>query len=196
MAMTAKLETKLVKENYYGEYDDKCFIKARKFPLPIGRLLGSGQFSSVFTSLKHKNRVFKVLHTDRDPGYIAFVVDLLHTSAIQKNPHLPVIYSVTCYIFNDAQIMVVELEKLSTCINLDDSFQWVELFHIEGNDARKKHWLLLNNDIQEACMFLFYTYLKYKKELKLQYDLHDENIMLRDDGTVVITDPYARLTWT
>lgn len=200
MATTAKYLKFIHIRGQYGEYSIKQPVKKNKLPVRLGRFIGSGAFSFVFHSLTHKDRVFKVYHLDSDPAYTAFLTDLLaNQSWLQGNPHLPIIYSAICYIYDDAQIVVVELERLYDLdrhLKPEEFKKWINIFRIDlMKENWKKHWALWNPEFHAAMAFLLNLFMKYGEELKLQFDIHSGNLMVRKDGSIVVIDPLALLTW-
>lgn len=162
----------------------------RTLNIKHGKNLGSGAFGVVFESKTHKNRVIKVHSISRDTGYAAYIYAIANKK--KKNKFLPVVYSLTFYEFkNGMQILVAELERLYELQYEDaiDAVEFLEPMYCES--TRKKHWALVDEDVKDYTKFMREIYRKYRKIFSLGGDMHCGNVMIRKNGSFVVTDPFT-----
>jgi hypothetical protein len=176
--------------------------------------LGNGNFSSVFVNPK-KNYVLKI--TDKpDPGYAEYVALIKKT----RNKHFPKISDLKMLSFPnlqppvrmmghgmvnrpDTEYYVYLIEKLYPITYVDDVNKsavgrycyLVAYFHYETltkifADREMNVPRFLRND---PSLVDALKYVGKNASLNVWLDIHGSNIMQRDDGTVVITDPYAKV---
>lgn len=168
--------------------------------------LSEGAYSFVYENDK-KNYILKV-NFKQDLGYDQFV-KLIHR---RRNKHFPRISDKQQLSFASYNYNIYLIEKL---IKIPEPYcQYyssiisaiMRLYHEEMNPSLKmvldylqknyftkrefqkgKQFILSNPDLVKAAAILG-TAQKYHK---LYNDLHAKNIMKRDDGTIVIIDPYV-----
>jgi hypothetical protein len=184
--------------------------KTREFsPFPFDKdgYIGGGSYADIYKSSKFKDRVVKVAQGN-DEGFLTFLEALAKES--KTNPHFPVIYRAALvehvdggsYTFNRIYVEMERLFKLpcaeykfGTYCPLNETAHIVEALDWESNHWRRQ-WVLHGTDLAQAREWLIKLYKQKKKEIReLSNDIHDENIMIRKDGTIVITDPFATLGW-
>ena len=186
-------------------------LKLERLPLPrnkrSGRRLSEGAYAVVYQS-DFYDRVIKITHINLDEGYYLYVKEL--SKRKKYNPHFPHIYAAKRFIFKNAKILYVEMEKLedmgrsfyrdkydsdnmlvpdNETAFIVDCFNW----HRE----RKYHWLLNREpNIRSARSFLRAVEKKYARSHEIGIDSHSGNIMFRNDGTPVVTDPFSGGRWS
>lgn len=156
--------------------------------------VGGGSYCNVWGNPK-KNYVLKLTYNP-DPAYAYYV------SLIKKlhNNHLPIISDLkrikvngkNCYIYLIEKLNKADegwpvadgLNTIMQCPNtkLDELFQYATYF--------QKTYFKKNSEIVKLARLLG----KYKNKSGIRnifLDMHSGNIMQRNDGTIVITDPYA-----
>lgn len=154
-----------------------------------------GRYASVFNN-RHTGTVLKIGDADNNAGYLAY---LKLARVHQDNPFFPKVHWAS--IFNDGKerYFVVKLERLH-----------------EGNDfivERKLHppmWWMIHQFIQRCIIkedyfqdkfmgipvpkmlldFLAIIKSAFRKN-DFKWDIHEDNMMMRGDGQLVITDPWA-----
>jgi hypothetical protein len=186
------LLTELIKDRIPQYADDA----ARILRSAGWRQIGSGYHAEVYTK-PDANYVIKLFESDR--AYL----DFLKLVRQHPNKHFPKIKG---RVLIDRNIKGVRLEKLTIQQKVqvgDKSFYPSELMDVYLISLR--HDL---NTVQDKIIKYAQEYLKSNPELqealalindKLLYaysnDIHDENVMMRSDGTPVIIDPVAPSLW-
>jgi len=208
--MTFKIKTVKLKKDSGSPYFRLDYVNAipKEFLTKRTTLteLGSGAFGTVYDS-KTPGRVVKIC--DFDSAYACYVKELSKLNKKKKNPHFPTIFNVTVFEFkDDRSALVVEMERLnpmkpakydygwnySSMTPLNESAEIVASFDWSNRRFKRSNWFLTGNkELLEAREFLAKTYKKYNRpsEMGVGNDMGCSNIMLRDDGTPVVTDPFS-----
>jgi hypothetical protein len=204
------IQTYFIPFNYFKRDRRKIHrassISRNSLPIVVGRKLGSGLYGVVYESNKY-NRVLKVSFAESDSGYIAFIKEL--SKLRRENPYLPTIFSATFYVYADVTLFVVEMERLNKLKRsyyrynrstekyepTNESGIIVDYFDMSPDaeeqeqkpNQRKENWILRGDrELQFAAKFLRDTARKYECE----WDVHDDNVMIRKEGYPVINDPF------
>lgn len=153
------------------------------------KLLGSGCYSAVLEL--NENSVLKIGADTLDP-YLYFLESVQQSD----NPHFPKILDIHVDIKNN--FYIIKLEKLKP---LTDYSAYKDLYNWVFKNKRFPEWA--NEDLQHAVDHLvaladFKTHtdaiIAEKGGLLIDedsciLDLHEANVMTREDGTIVFTDP-------
>ena len=154
--------------------------------------LNSGAYSDVYKNPR-KNYVMKVT-TEPDYGYAKYV-DLIKRS---RNPHFPKISDRKTFTVRGDDYDIYLIEKLRH-LEWDIATQYVNIFRniiwtrvanlrVDLND-------LYNNNIPKILSqnpkLVSALEIIGENSSDQELDIKNDNIMERDDGTIVITDPYA-----
>lgn len=146
------------------------------------KLLGSGSFGITFEKPGYP-WVIKVFTTDNP--YKHFLDYVLKN---QDNPHLPKIKGK--FIKINSHTFAVRIEKLNKIPEDHPLVQKLEYligdFSDEPIQRNVGDWLRKH---YPRILEIFKALRKSTKELYFTYDTHDANIMMRGDGTPVVTDP-------
>lgn len=186
-------------ENSPMSYDDftYAFPKINHF-----FLLGSGYFADVFTKDNHPY-VYKVASLGKNIRSLAKAIDdpylaFLNATQEMDNPFFPRVRTLTIFKHQAASFYVAEMEKLLPLKNskLDDaSYAMREnLLHLFKH---REHCDVLNDWKENAKIYKQYKNLiasqvyQTMAKLLMDYDndLHQANMMMRQNGQLVITDP-------
>jgi hypothetical protein len=146
-----------------------------------------GLYSSVYVN-PNKNYVLK-LNKHPDPGYAKYVTLIKN----YKNPHFPIISDLKQININNKIYYVYLIEKLKQYSdnNVVKAIKYVSTF--PSLPLREIYR-------EEEIPTILLTHPKLEKALRIvgrnlgprmSLDLHSGNIMQRNDGTIVITDPYS-----
>lgn len=163
----------------------------------IGGNAGEGSYSKVFTNDK-KHYVMKVNHRP-DPAFSDF-------AALVKshpNPHFPKIGKMQTFEVYDDTYYVYLIEKLEK-IEIGEAIELSSVYESIVRAARMGNDSAIKNHVAKFKKFGNKA-KKYKLDDSLidaliligkmsgdhVLDLHEENIMMRKDGTIVITDPLS-----
>jgi uncharacterized protein Usg len=153
--------------------------------------LGWGMSSEVFQS-KHDRSVIKIFKPDK--GYTSF---LKLISENKDNPHFPKIRKLVSFKHKDNKgLHLIKLEKL----HLISSKEWVEsgivdyLLHLRNINNRE-----MKDKYKEAAEKFKIDHPRLADALDkvtgnrnyLFLDINRNNVMKRDNGQFVITDPYS-----
>ena len=147
--------------------------------------LGTGYFGSAYHR-PNKNEVVKVYNDPAYHEYAKYARDHHH-----EDPHLPKITSV--HRIKGTQLGVARMEKLNPTSMGD---KWGD------SQASREPWVGKNDDFEEAVKkhpTMKATLTKAHQHMaskghKVWADVHSGNVMKRDDGTPVLTDPFATST--
>jgi len=147
--------------------------------------LGSGFFSSVYG---HDNLDIAIKLVDDDHNYIKYIN--FYAKYGRQNPHLPRIYKYKKV--GNVEIVITEkLYPLSE--NQEDLFQVILKFkrYLMNPNNYDEYYVnnVVNYFIDEYSDLAQIIIDLYKIFGKNNIDIHQDNIMQRKDGTLVITDP-------
>lgn len=161
----------------YGDEGDKIAAKLKKTPAN-NKKLGTGAFGSAYARKDHVIKVYD------DPGYHEFAKyarDHHH-----EDPHLPKIHSVQR--IKGTSYGVVKMERLNP----------IAKGMYSDRDSDKEDWMkgknagLITGVKEHPTMSKTIEKIRAhlnSKGIEHSLDLHSGNIMKRDDGTPVLTDP-------
>lgn len=145
-------------------------------------LIGEGGFSEVYGA-PYERYVYKVSVMDRmDDGWLKYA--RLVMSEFQDNPHAPKIYKLK--VFENFYIAKMERLEFTVARSYDERVQ--SLFDkvaeaLHRNPGGYGAW---DFSQQNPALDNLITAIRLMGE---SCDFHDENAMIREDGTFVITDP-------
>ena len=153
------------------------------------RKIGSGCFGTVYGSRSLKT-VFKTGDVDDNDGYLAFIE---HALKHQSNPWFPKIKNVTIYRSTKEEFhsyFVIEMERLNELKRADEGSDVVELLDAMI-DSDKVIAKLFARSMGKVALQHITTLGKVMRILfdRHCHDLHSGNIMKRDNGQIVVTDP-------
>lgn len=189
--------------------------RPHNIPVRLGKYIGGGAFASVYEHPTIPTRIYKVCTVNWDRGYFCYLVMLSRQK--KQNPYFPIVFSATIYDYNDRSVAVVEMERLSPiddpkwdCEECTDQYGYHYYKNLPQNDeahivdifsshdtvkrAFKDRWFAKGDyDLVNAFRKIWKTYHRYDRvpERGFNYDIHWGNIMVRNDGTFVITDPFC-----
>lgn len=177
--------------------------------------LARGYDAEVYKHPTDPNKVIKVLIGGPDrparrarKGFTRFYA---FVKANPDNEHLPKFSKPKILIKNDKEtVFKVDMERLNS-VDWDDPINRIYLYATESysrvevikkmiaNLTRTHPEVLKEKNIDpeslmDAVLWLRHTVGQIRNSIgmgRLTMDLHNENIMQRDDGTLVITDPYV-----
>jgi len=170
----------------------KMISKLRKLGwVPIGE----GEFGVVFRN-ENKNYVLKV-SKNPDPAYASYV------KMIKDNPneYFPKISDIRSMMVEDKEYYMYLIERLQT-LNRESAYvvgsllKWLSQGQSPNeikNYLIKDDWraifdsIISNEELLRAILLIG----NMAKKHKFRLDIHHENVMQREDGTIVITDPYV-----
>jgi hypothetical protein len=134
---------------------------------------------------EHPDMVLKVVPHLYDPyrAYVDFVMSTKHALDPKVAAFLPVIHYVE--VTSDG-IMLVFMEKLNS-LTVEEWSESPSLRHVRYT---LDHGAIHNGDYDKAAMAL-HELLTSHMPCGAWMDLHGKNVMMRDDGQLVVTDPYA-----
>ena len=144
--------------------------------------LGAGCFGLVLCHESTPDTAYKISARLND-AYGAFA---LYSRQMQGDPHLPVIREIQTGAF----FMVVALEMLER-ISHENGWVCSEASRVATAESRMEAYTM-SEDFEDFAEFLDCAagIGRYFAGVA-QIDIHDENIMQRADGTLVITDPVS-----
>jgi hypothetical protein len=145
------------------EYENKLRVRGCE-------LLGSGLYSNVFSVPGKPDRAIKVAYMDVWPEYIKWATENGHAGGFA-----PKVYSLKFY--DDYYVAVME-RLVCTIGNIRYDFKPAQVRIFET---------LHNADKCEAVDLV--EYVRTLAQNRLSDDLHNGNVMLRSDGSMVVTDP-------
>ena len=152
--------------------------------------VGTGAFSIVFANAKKSSYVLK-LNKQPDPGYEQYV-NLIHDHPNKYYPHI-----------SDKKLL--KAGEQNFYVYLIEKLQPYGAYADSRSDALEKiianyksnirdifpegvpDFILNNNELMEALKWLRI----YSRKFGFSIDIHGENIMQRENGDLVITDPYS-----
>jgi hypothetical protein len=153
------------------DYKQNANEIAKKYGFEI---IGKGVYANVYHH-PSKTYVIKFFESISEvKGYIQFIKFCKNN----KNKHLPIIGNV--FKIKDSRYYAVKLEKLYP-INEQD---WKKIFLLFNKINTNTLDSVNDNDIDLVLL------MKQLKNIN-PIDLHDENFMKRDDGVIVIIDPWV-----
>ena len=139
--------------------------------------IGSGYYGMVFQHPKRPKEVIKLFTAN--PGYLKWIDYCKKYS--NRNPHLPKIRRAFMI---DNKTGAVFMEKLNP------SGESNKIFFLLG--ASPKVVMDTNHWLKDTNPTLYYTFKDMAEKFpRVEWDLHADNLMRRDDGTIVITDPIS-----
>ena len=150
-------------------------------------LVGMGSYGFVYEGSKSES-VLKV-NIKPDDAY-AHYVDIIK---LHDNPHFPLISDMKVFKIGKTKYYVYLIEKLKplpATLESDWIASWISKIAANSDKTIKQisktipQFLIDNPLLVEAAQIVGENLLKYLS------DLHSGNIMQREDGTIVITDPY------
>lgn len=161
-------------------------------------LLGRGVFSNVYGANKNSS-VYKIGLVDTDvenDPYLSYLYKIKN----EKNPFFPKVHNLTIFKSTVSSFYMVEMEKLYPCkehsLN-DQSYDIREnllsLFECRNHDFSQKEWQsmihLYKKYGNKEAENLFITLASLLENFK--NDIHKDNMMMRKNGQLVITDPFC-----
>ena len=178
--------------DYYKSGAEKYQYPLPKFEKRLEELgwkeLAVGSRSTVYGN-EHKSYVLKI-NNGEDNEYAGYV------NLIKRNPnkHFPKISAVRKFLIGRKTYYVYLIEKLypipdRLSMRYTEWLDWylcndvtdrAEIFH---NRLPK----IFTPEMIKACN----TLIRYSNKHRVIFDIHENNIMYRRDGTLVITDPYV-----
>jgi hypothetical protein len=182
---------KLHQDNYFKIDADNLLRK--KLSKYGWKFLNTGVFSQVFVN-PNKNFVLKI-NSNPDIGYASYVALIKH----YKNPHFPIISDMKKIIIGDANFKktyyIYLIEKLYPYKNYENN----KIFNAVSENSKLPLSQIFK---KEKIPPILLSHPKLVKALQIignyddtndiiYLDLHTGNIMQRNDGTIVITDPYS-----
>jgi hypothetical protein len=155
------------------------------------KFLGAGCYSAVFQS-KDPDTVIKVGADIFDP-YLYYVREI--TS--KENKHFPKVKKL--YIDNDNGYYIVYLEKLFE-MQEEHLVRYQEIYEWAVNEEAKPSWADATLDVAVNTIVDLADYRSYPEIVQAKtfgnvsydacrLDLHESNVMCREDGTFVFADP-------
>lgn len=145
-------------------------------------LIGEGAFSEVYGK-PYEPYVYKVSVMDRlDDGWLKYAK--LVMSEFQDNPHAPKIYKLK--VFENFYIAKMERLEFTVARSYDEKVQSLfdqvaEALHRNPSGYRAWDFSQQNPALGDLIFAI--------RMMGESCDFHDENAMIREDGTFVITDP-------
>lgn len=147
--------------------------------------VGVGAYAFVLEVPEHPDMVLKVVPHLYDPyrAFVDFVVSTKHTLPPEQAAFLPVIHHVE---ETPAGVMLVFMERLET-VSHDDWHDDPYMRHLRQTlDHGEEH----DGGYCRHAMAVHELLLEHKPN-GAWMDIHKSNAMLRSDGQLVVTDPYA-----
>lgn len=144
--------------------------------IPEWEFLGRGSFASVFASDSYPDVVLKIANA-RDAWRI-YALHCLY--GVITGPHSLKIHAVRYIKEKDIIVAVMErLEPLS-----EENHEKIFSTNPRSKNIREFY------DVLSGSLLEFFEVLDNSySSTKCVFDLHDDNIMQRKDGTIVVTDP-------
>lgn len=143
-------------------------------------LIGHGLYSNVFSVPDKPDIVIKVGYLDQWPDYIKWATDHGHTGKFA-----PKVYSLK---FHDSYYVAI-MERLVCTIG--------EIKHPENDRyvfVPDQYFVFQNLHFADECTATdLVEYVRALRQNQLSGDLHDGNVMIRSDGSMVVTDPASGL---
>lgn len=169
-----------------GRYEDPWEFAREIITILNGKFLGSGVFGSTY---KVGNEVIKIFQDD--PGYTAYLTELSKMKT--QNSFAPVINWVKIIDDGYEPTTMVSMEPLRTVYQLPKTLRvkFRDVVGEIGKVVRGRTQYLKYQIPQELDELKIVIQNAKKNSRRKGYDLHDENIMLRSNNSVVITDPLA-----
>ena len=160
--------------------------------LKHARILSSGQFSRIFTSPR-ANRVFKLTV---DQSYVAYLPD----RRSPKGAHKPLLYrdyGIIGETRSGVALFLLEIEQLRKIRRGSANAQLVcnIVRHFEKRRGRRRPHLPHRARQVVGLTAKLATFLRklerFSERQHYALDVHEDNIMQREDGTLVINDPLS-----
>ena len=150
--------------------------------------IGSGLYSNVYSLPNIPDKVIKVGEMDDWPSYIKWATENGHAGKFAPN-----VFSLKFKSHERGNYYVALMERLVATIRdikypYDDSGNSLAPVS-PGQLADYYNALEWNNNSCEATDLC--AYVKELRKLRLGSDIHDGNVMLRSDGSVVVIDPVS-----
>lgn len=145
------------------------------------KIIGNGMFANVFAIPNSDDKVIKVASNDGWPDYIKWATEQGYAGKFA-----PKVYSLK---FKDGFYIAV-MEKLATTIRyletVSDRTEQSRMFrtYIQRFDPPVKNTKNTPVDLIE--------FMDNLRGARLANDLHAANVMVRNDGQIVVTDPSSR----
>lgn len=146
-----------------------------------GRRIGQGVYATVYKKGDFAFRVWK-----KDLGYETYLEFLKKTKIRSKI--LPKIYEHT--IGEDFQC--VKMEQLKNRMEFSDDFYrlYLDVFHLFSHPNNKTKYAC---GIEEIDLVRFLdSLMSFCDNKEIFFDIHAENIMFRDNGEMVVSDPMVK----
>lgn len=169
-----------------GRYVDPWEMSEEIITILNGCYVGSGVFGKTY---KVGDEVIKIFQDD--PGYTAYLVEL--SKQTKQNSFAPVINWVKVFDDGYEPTTMVSMEPLRTVYQLSQPMRNKFRAAVAdiGNLVRGRTNLLRYKIPKELDELKVVIQTAKKNSSRDGYDLHDENVMLRSNNSVVITDPLA-----
>lgn len=165
---------------------------------------GAGAFSKVYTVEGREDIVVKRCKRIEEDGYGIYLDFILHNQNKCYAKHMPKIHKIL-YFQHKKELVVIQ-EKLYTEPNTNTVVPRLnsrgKLINNNTNAYNRHHILrFVANKTSETTALPIADNSKVEiltdelsaisKKLNVRFDLHSENYMYREDGTIVITDPFS-----
>lgn len=161
-------------------------------------ILGYGSYSAVFSNRSDAESVIKISSTASDK-WVQYYNLIINTDQFKHNPYVPRVSSF--YYDEEHDYYIAEVERLSSfCeFSLHKKYDLLEAIESFLNNITNTETLI--RDLQEfptvvknttamACLLKALQRYQWEDDT-IQLDMHDNNVMFRSDGTIVITDPWC-----
>lgn len=145
--------------------------------------VGSGHFALVVEHPDYPGRVFKVSHKPAD-SYLAYAMWARDNAGLSR--HLPTIHNIV----QTPDFVLYELDKLTPMSREEYDREWLyDLVNVAfGTSLRRTGGIdvVKHRDVLALCERIG----EYFQGVST-VDLHHENLMFDNDGTIIITDPVS-----
>lgn len=153
-----------------------------------------GRYASVYHN-RHSGTVLKIGDAQNNAGYLAY---LRLARANQDNPFFPIVHYVSLFLTEEESYFVVKLEKL-----YEGRAYLKKRLHMPGwwrvsqfiQSCVLKQGYVLDNFMGQQTPKSLMDYMVLLKTTfranDFKWDIHEGNMMMRENGQLVITDPWA-----
>ena len=159
------------------------------------RQLGSGHFSTVL-SKPGESYVMRVNNgDDYDAGWEEFTQRLISSDKIKSNPHFARYGEVKRFKYTNRKgleyfYLVGQVERLYRLPTVDYDSASCTIDKLLDSRSGKKKNPIIPKTLYEATDFLI-DIRKKTKHVNLRFAIHENNLMSRKNGELVITDPFS-----